>query len=964
MEPIKILNYQGSKASLMPFISNNISKYISPKDKICDIFAGSGIVGAHLSDSYSVVANDAELYSSIIASSLLNIPSTSFLLKAKESFFKGYKANFRSLLSSHEDVVAKERAYLISDSTSDLISLYKAFPTIWNGLDKAVNYKQLGEKNRYNLFLYYYSGSYFGIEQSIQIDAIIKTIHEIDAIETQNILFSCLFYSMNETVFSKDGHMAQPLSIEKNSIRHLKQRKKNIITYFESKLDEFIKKSPKSGCIGRKKVFNLDISTLLKSPDFQQQNFKLIYADPPYTDMQYSRFYHLLNVAANYNYPKPTIVRGKFTKGLYVEGRNQSALSKKSTAKTCLEKLFKYCNDNNIVLALSYAYPKDKVNQKTNRYTISIEELVELAKSIFGSKKVQIELKDYKHANNRNSFAKEVFEYLILCGKELHSSRYDLFKLKKEIKTIKPTSKNSVYNTHLYWSQKSFNVIDSLITHLSYENDIIFDPFLGSGVTVLEAVNNNLNRIGIGCDVNEMSKFITNNILNEIPRSDLNQLFSRFKKKLSALLFYYETQCDICGKTGTISKVVFDKPDRTGNKFKIKAISYTCPHCGKKVKASTEDDYLKFSTTKNNKFVLDMHLIQNSKIAVGVSDKISDIFTPRNFSVLNEIVGYIQSIDNSSDRNVLKYLLMSILHLSKITDTHSNSQWPLWIPKINCVEKNIIDLLQRRMYNMIKAQKYIRQHYSNTKMVSSYSELKTNNALVLTKGSQHITNQDIPDDSVSLIITDPPYMDQVLYSEYMQLYSPFIGTEFNLNDEIVVSSAPKRNKGKEEYFSLLFKVFEVCKRKLKENNIMCLYFHDSNLDVWVKLLQILEANGFKYISQEHIKKTKTVKNILSPKKSLGGDAVLFFENTRQALPSLETNVSINDIKDSVVILAKKLLEKHGDLSTPELYDLGIMEMLIENSWLAELSKRYKSLVEIFEEYFIWKKESAKWHLQS
>lgn len=964
MELIKILNYQGNKASLMPFISDNICKYISPGEKTCDIFAGSGSVGAYLKDEYSVVANDAELYSSIISSSLLNTPSTGLLVKAKEIFFKGYKANFRMLLSPVEVAVAKEREFLASDSTSGLISLYKLFPTIWNGLDKMINYKQLSKDNQYNLFLYYYSGTYFGIEQSIQIDAIVKTIHEVDSVETQNVLFSCLFYAMNETVFSKDGHMAQPLSIEKNSSRHLKQRKKNVLTYFETKLNEFIEKSPKTETTEKSKVFNQDISALLKDEEFNQQHVKLIYADPPYTDMQYSRYYHLLNVAAKYNYPEPTISRGTFTKGLYTEGRNQSDLSKKSTAKGRLKELFNYCHKNGIVLALSYAYPKDEAKQKTDRYTVSIEELVDMAKQVFGNKRVQIEHKDYQHTNNRNSSTKEVFEYLILCGKEVHKSHYDLIELKKEIKGLTPTSKNPVYNTHLYWSQKSFNVIDSLITHLSSENDIVFDPFMGSGVTVLEAVQNSMNRIGIGSDVNEMSKFITRNILNDIPHSDLNHLFSNFENKLTDLLHYYETGCDNCNDAGIISKVVFDKPDRTVNSFVIKAISYTCPNCGKRVKEPSKEDYTKFSTVKNDKFVQNVPLMQNSKIAVGASDRISDIFTPRNFSILNEIVEYIQNIDSYEDKNVLNYLLMSILHLAKITDTHSNSQWPLWIPKVNCVEKNIVDLLHRRMRNLVKAQNYIKQHYENSKLVSNYSELKTNSALVLTKGSQYITNEEIPDDSVSLIITDPPYMGQVLYSEYMQLYKPFIGVGFNLQDEIIVSPAPGRNKGKDEYFTLLYDVFEVCKRKLKENNIMCLFFHDSNLDVWVKLMQILESNGFKFISQEHIKKSKTVKNILSPKKSLSGDAVLFFENTRHELPKPTTSIAVEDIKDSVVKEARKLLEKHGDLTTPELYDLGIMEMLIENGWLEQLSKKYKSLVDIFEEHFIWKKASAKWHFQT
>ena len=114
---------------------------------------------------------------------------------------------------------------------------------------------------------------------------------------------------------------------------------------------------------------------------------------------------------------------------------------------------------------------------------------------------------------------------------------------------------------------------------------------MGSGVTVLEAVQGNMNRIGIGCDVNEMSKFITSNILTDIPHSDLNQLFSNLENKLNDLSHYYETKCDNCGGIGITSKVVFDKPERTTNSFSIKAISYTCPNCKKRVKEPDEDDY-------------------------------------------------------------------------------------------------------------------------------------------------------------------------------------------------------------------------------------------------------------------------------------------------------------------------------------------------------------------------------------
>ena len=51
----------------------------------------------------------------------------------------------------------------------------------------------------------------------------------MDSVETQNVLLSCLFYAMNETVFSKDGHMAQPLNIEKIALVILSKEKEMLL---------------------------------------------------------------------------------------------------------------------------------------------------------------------------------------------------------------------------------------------------------------------------------------------------------------------------------------------------------------------------------------------------------------------------------------------------------------------------------------------------------------------------------------------------------------------------------------------------------------------------------------------------------------------------------------------------------------------------------------------------------------
>lgn len=302
---------------------------------------------------------------------------------------------------------------------------------------------------------------------------------------------------------------------------------------------------------------------------------------------------------------------------------------------------------------------------------------------------------------------------------------------------------------------------------------------------------------------------------------------------------------------------------------------------------------------------------------------------------------------------------MSILHLCKITDKHSNSQWPLWIPKTDCVEKNIIDIFTKKIRKFYKVIPFMAENYLNSGVVQSYDKLLPGKCLLLQKGSQWITEKDIPNNSVDLIITDPPYLGQVLYSEYMQLYKPFLGLNYNLDDEIIVSSAPSRNKDTDEYFHLLDQVFHICSLKLKANHYLCLYFHDSNLTVWNKLITILGKNSFRFITQIHLGKTVTLKNIISPKKSLNGDSILlFFKDNNPIKHAAEEEM--DEIEHNIIRQMKFMVKSSGALSTPELYDNGLMEILIQNGWLSKLSEKYSSLVEIFEKHLTWDSSISKW----
>lgn len=412
MDIFTVLNYQGSKKNLLDFIHSNLDKYINEEDVVLDIFAGTSSVAYSYKRKNTVFANDAEPYAATISRALLGNPISSNDIERVLQLLNSYK----NPVSKYNDWMATETKLIEKKDVEGLIDLYNSIPTVWNGAKKYFN-----TKNEYSLFVKYYSTSYFGIRQSRDIDAIKYAIDLCSSTHT-DILYASLFYAMKECVFSKDGHMAQPLDLRKNSARLLKLRTKSIIDYFRDKCYEFASDNFVKPFSENNTVFNTNFEELLDNNTIGKAS--VIYADPPYTDMQYSRYYHLLNTVLEYNYPDMTINQGSYTKGLYLDNRFQSQLSKKATCLNSMEKLVEYSKRNNVLLAISFAYPQDTKTQKTDRYVMNINDLIDMCKKHYSDKKVKVKTFAYEHSNNRNSETKKVLEYLIICERDENGKRH------------------------------------------------------------------------------------------------------------------------------------------------------------------------------------------------------------------------------------------------------------------------------------------------------------------------------------------------------------------------------------------------------------------------------------------------------------------------------------------------------------------------------------------------------------
>jgi adenine-specific DNA-methyltransferase len=237
----------------------------------------------------------------------------------------------------------------------------------------------------YDLFTTYFSNSYFGLKQCLQIDSLKFAIDRLDPQhQRRKYLYLCaLIYSLDSCVASP-GHFAQFLTAHsrKSFSRIVEERKKDIRETFYDIVSYFCQNLPCSSlqheawCTDYVDLFDpySEFHSRMKEVD-------LVYADPPYTADHYSRFYHVLETLVKYDYPE---IDGK---GLYRKDRFASNFSIKSKSISEFDRLLSLVSSHSYKLLLSY----------NNDGLISSDQLIKLCKMYFA--RVEHSDTEYNHSN-------------------------------------------------------------------------------------------------------------------------------------------------------------------------------------------------------------------------------------------------------------------------------------------------------------------------------------------------------------------------------------------------------------------------------------------------------------------------------------------------------------------------------------------------------------------------------------
>lgn len=116
---------------------------------------------------------------------------------------------------------------------------------------------------------------------------------------------------------------------------------------------------------------------------------------------------------------------------------------------------------------------------------------------------------------------------------------------------------------------------------------------------------------------------------------------------------------------------------------------------------------------------------------------------------------------------------------------------------------------------------------------------------------------DLPNESVDLVVTDPPYMDNVHYAEladffhaWLQPMRPYTGYP---DTETTRRNGEVQHADPEQFGRAIEAVWTECARVLKRGGLLAFTFHQARIGGWVQLVESLRRSGFVVTAVQPVK---------------------------------------------------------------------------------------------------------------
>lgn len=370
-----------------------------------DAFAGSSVVSqAAANAGLSVFATDAQRFSVDFAAALLGVGATadriSDLPRVVDALFEGEHPDgdrWDGLVDAEDDLL-KTGAY------DDLVRFYQDVPQRWRQGSR----DQCASK--FAPLTTTFAGTYLSLGQAVALDrarwALTRDARDIDP-WTKSAALTALCHAASEAVHSAGKHFAQPMQVALPGADNY-----NFVRARSLK-DRSISVPVKTSFAARQIAARVHadaghearpLDVLSVKPDaLKARGVSVVYADPPYTAQQYSRFYHVLETLALGESTELQTTRGSTPKGLYPADRYMSPFCSRKQAPTAFERLVSTASRAGANLVLSYSTTGA---QSGNHRTIGASELIRLVEGVYGKGNVSVVdlefgYRQFNHASRR-----------------------------------------------------------------------------------------------------------------------------------------------------------------------------------------------------------------------------------------------------------------------------------------------------------------------------------------------------------------------------------------------------------------------------------------------------------------------------------------------------------------------------------------------------------------------------------
>lgn len=348
------VSYMGTKKRLVKELAPEINK-LGP-GPFLDLFSGIGAISDAIEPPRPVWSNDAQLFSASVAKSFYTASEPPWSQdRLVATIFPHYQKNKNDLAQRFHNELHQERTSVAQRDITALAALNAQLAVIDRQsciISELENLREHPERTPYRQFTLVYAGTYIALEQAIDIDSLrfginrSRNLGEIN--DDQYRWCEVALCQALAKVATTTGHFAQYIELkQKNSVKFLSQRTRSVCREWLNALQTF---TPKGGRLWRQKnrVYNYDALELLTQLQSEGNSPTIVFADPPYTRDQYSRYYHLYETLIHYDYPACS------SKAKYRPDRFSSVFCYKTEVRRAMESLIHKTATLGSTLILTY----------------------------------------------------------------------------------------------------------------------------------------------------------------------------------------------------------------------------------------------------------------------------------------------------------------------------------------------------------------------------------------------------------------------------------------------------------------------------------------------------------------------------------------------------------------------------------------------------------------------------------